>query len=145
MRKICLLLLVVSLPVVAHARPLRFSGDAVVRSIGPAKIAVFVDTNADQVIDQGFLLTTDVSMGDLAVRVENANVIFTDGYLRVATAEKVYDLQVAGFPEPPSAPKGTEVVSLIGSALTHSSGDSGCDIKRALEGDAGGCYAYGKE
>ena len=35
--------------------------------------------------------------------------------------------------------------TLIGSALMHSSGDSGCDIQRAHEKDAGSCYAYGKK
>lgn len=133
---------------IAHAvtAPQNYSGEAVVRSISPTRIAVFLDTNGDQKIDQGFLLTTDVPMhGNINAHFTGAKTVFTDGYLRVASGKTIYDLQVAGYPDPPAAPHDAEVVTLIGSALTHSKGDSGCDIQRAREQDAGACYAYGAD
>ena len=150
MRKISyLVLLFVALSPTANATstpaPTAYEGDAVVRSIAPTRIAVFLDTNGDHQIDNGFLLTTDIPMRKLAVLLPAARLTFTDGYLRVAADNKVYDLQVAGYPDPPAAPKGSDVITLIGSALMHTSGDSGCDIQRAHEKDAGACFAYGKE
>ena len=109
-------------------------------------MAVFLDTDGDHMVDNGFLLTTDIPMHDgIAVHLRDAKLVFTDGYVRVTSENVVYDLQVAGYPDPPAAPKDSEVVTLIGSALMHSSGDSGCDIQRAHEKDAGACYAYGEE
>jgi hypothetical protein len=144
MRKTCFLaLLVLSSSVCASATT--YSGEAVVRSIAPTRVAVFLDTNGDHMVDKGFLLTTDIPMPGMAVRLSAAKLVFTDGYVRVAGDHMVYDLQVAGYPDPPAAPKGSEVVTLIGSALMHSSGESGCDIQSAHEKDAGACYAYGKK
>ena len=37
------------------------------------------------------------------------------------------------------------ILGLIGSALMHSAGESGCDIQQAHEKDANVCYAYGRE
>lgn len=146
MRKTCFLaLLLFSLTSVAEATTTTYSGAAVVRSIAPTRVAVFFDTNGDHLIDNGFLLTTDVEMPGVSVHLPAAKLVFTDGYVRVTSENVVYDLQVAGYPDPPDAPKGSEVVTMIGSALMHSSGDSGCDIQKAHEQDAGVCYAYGKK
>lgn len=146
MRKTCLLALLVILTSVASATTTTYSGEAVVRSLAPTRVAVFLDTDGDHMVDNGFLLTTDIPMHDgLSVHLPSAKLVFTDGYVRVSSENLVYDLQVAGYPDPPAAPKDSEVVTLIGSALMHSSGDSGCDIQRAHEKDAGSCYAYGKK
>jgi hypothetical protein len=147
MRKTCslaLLFLVFSL----HARPSiqTFAGEAVIRSISSSRVAVFLDTNGDKAIDKGFLLTMDVPMHQgYTAHFSKARVELTDGYVRVISDKKLVDLQVAGYPDPPAAPKDAAVVTLIGSALTHSSGDSGCDITRAHERDAGACFSYGQE
>ncbi|HEX2061793.1 MAG TPA: hypothetical protein VHK90_13725 [Thermoanaerobaculia bacterium] len=131
---------------VAFARPTSSEGDAVVRSIDDNRVAVFLDTNGDKLVDQGFLLTTDIPMHTkYAVHLRSARLSFTDGYVRVTSDKKVFDLQVAGYPDPPKPPKGSKVVTLIGSALHHSRGDSGCDIERAHEKDAGACFSYGKQ
>lgn len=148
MRKTSLLaLLLAAVPTVAGATTTTYSGEAVVRSIAPTRVAVFFDTNGDHVVDNGFLLTTDIPMHDgVAVHLPKAKLIFTDGYVRVTAEKTVYDFQVAGYPDdPPAAPKGSEVVTYIGSSLMHSTGDSGCDIQRAHEKDADACYAYGKK
>jgi hypothetical protein len=147
MRKITFLgLLLVVLSPVAIATTTTYSGEAVVRSIAPTRVAVFLDSDGDHIVDNGFLLTTDVPIHDgLAVHLPAAKLLFTDGYVRVTSEKLIYDLQVAGYPDPPAAPQGSEVVTLIGSALMHSSGDSGCDIERAHEKDAGACYAYGRK
>lgn len=147
MRKTCFLaLLLVVLSPLAGATTTTYSGEAVVRSIAPTRVAVFLDTDGDHMVDNGFLLTTDIPMHDgIAVHLPTAKLVFTDGYVRVTGDKVIYDLQVAGYPDPPAAPKDSEVVTLIGSALMHSSGDSGCDIQRAHEKDAGACYAYGKK
>lgn len=147
MRKTCLLALL-SLAFSLHARPSvkKFSGEAVVRSITSSRVAVFLDTNGDQSIDKGFLLMMDVPMHDgYTAHFRKARVEFTDGYVRVISDKNLVDLQVAGYPDPPAAPSDAAVVTLIGSALTHSSGDSGCDVTRAQERDAGACFAYGRE
>lgn len=147
MRKTCsAALLLFLLSPVARAATESFRGEAVIRSIDPTRIAVFLDTDGDRRIDRGFLLTTDVpTHGSIAARFSSASVDFTEGYIRVADDKTVYDLQVAGYPEPPAAPRERKVVTLIGSALTHTRGDSGCDVDRALEKDAGACYSYGAE
>jgi hypothetical protein len=146
MRKTCFLaLLLAVLSPVAGATTTTYSGEAVVRSIAPTRVAVFLDTNGDHLIDNGFLLTTDIPMPGVAVHLLTAKLVFTDGYVRVTSDNLVYDLQVAGYPDPPAAPKDSEVVTMIGSALVHSAGESGCDIQRAHEKDAGVCYAYGKK
>ena len=86
MRTICFLaLLLAVLSPVAGATTTTYTGEAVVRSFGETRVAVFLDTNGDR------------------------------------------------------------LVTMIGSALMHSTGDSGCDIQRAHEKDAGACYAYGKK
>jgi hypothetical protein len=149
MRKTCLLALLVVFSSVASATTTTYSGEAVVRSIAPTRVAVFLDTDGDHMVDNGFLLTTDIPMHDgLAVRLQTARLVFTDGYLRVSGGDGdnvVYDLQGAGYPDPPAAPKDSEVVTLIGSALMHTSRVSDCDIERAHEKEAGACYAYGKK
>ena len=149
MRKTCLLALLVVFSTVASATTTTYTGEAVVRSIAPTRVAVFLDTDGDHMVDNGFLLTTDIPMHDgLAVRLKTAELVFTDGYVRVSGGDGdnvVYDLQVAGYPDPPAAPKDSEVVTLIGSALMHSIGKSDCDMQRAHEKDAGACYAYGKK
>ena len=146
MRKTSLLALLLVLSTVAGATTTTYTGEAVVRSIAPTRVAVFLDSDGDHMVDNGFLLTTDVPMHDgIAVHLREAKLVFTDGYVRVTSDKVVYDLQVAGYPDPPAPPKDSDVVTMIGSALMHSSGDSGCNIQRAHEQDAGACYAYGKK
>jgi hypothetical protein len=146
MRKTCLLVLLAVLSSVAGATTTTYSGEAVVRSLAPTRVAVFLDTDGDHMVDNGFLLTTDIPMHEgIAVHLASANLVFTDGYVRVTSDKQIYDLQVAGYPDPPKAPKGSQIVTMIGSGLLHSSGDSGCDIQSAHEKDAGACYAYGKK
>jgi len=129
---------------IAFAKPMQCSGEAVIRSIGTDRVAVFLDTNGDQKIDKGFLLTMDLPMYEYMAHFAKARVEYSDNYVRVISDKKLVDLQVAGYPDPPAPPKDAEVVTLIGSALTQSSGDSGCDISRASERDAGACFSYGK-
>jgi hypothetical protein len=129
---------------VAHATT-SLSGEAVVRSISPEKIAVLIDTTGDQMIDHGFLLSVDLPAAPLSERFPTATVQFKDGYVRVISAARVYDLQVAGYPDPPPADSGSRVVTLIGYSLINSSGDSGCDVQSAFERDAGICFSYGRD
>jgi len=141
MRKVLpLLLLVVALPAAAN-RPRALRGEAIVRNIGNDRIAVLLDTNADQAIDQGFLLSSDLPVSATGARCPAASVEFTEGYVRVKYESKVWDLHVAGYPEPPALQMDT--TKFIGYALQHSSGDSGCSIERAMK-DAGVCFGYGK-
>jgi len=147
MRKTCFLALLMLLALSLHARPSveTFSGEAIVRSISTSRVAVFLDTNGDQTIDKGFLLMMDVPMHNAySAHFNKATVEYTDGYVRVIADKKLVDLQVAGYPDPPAAPKDADVVTLIGSALTHTSGESGCNVARAQEPDAGACFSYGK-
>ncbi len=150
MRNTCSLALLLSLSfasaIFAKPTTTQFSGEAVIRTISSDRVAVLLDTNGDQTIDKGFLLTMDVPMHNgYSAHFAKANVVFTDGYVRVTSDKKLVDLVVAGYPDPPAAPKDADVVTLIGSALTQSSGDSGCDVTRASERDAGACFAYGKD
>lgn len=145
MRKIGLiaLFLLLSCTSAVTAGGTTYTGEVVLRSLAPTRVAVFVDTDKDQVIDHGFLLTTDVPMASLSVHLADARVFQTDGYIRVSSGRNVYDLQVAGYPDPPAPSKEVHVTTLIGSALVHSSGKSDCSIQRAREHDAGACYRYG--
>ena len=132
------------------AAELSLEGEVVVRSIAPTRVAVFIDTDADKLVDQGFLLTTDIPLhGTIRVRFPSARLSFTEGYVRVLSGKKIYDLQVAGFPDSPASPRDMDrdidVVTVIGSALQHSRGNSGCDVTRAHKFDAGSCYSYGSE
>ena len=123
-------------------KPVALSGDVVVHSIGNNRVAVFLDTNADENIDQGFLLSSDLPVSITQARCPSASIEFTDGYVRVKYDSKIYDLYVAGYPEPPAVEAST--TKFTGYALQHSSGDSGCNLERAMK-DAGVCYGYGKE
>ncbi len=148
MRKFILLALSFSLfscTSAVEAAGTTYTGEVVVRSLAPTRVAVFLDTDNDHLVDNGFLLTTDIPMGKIAVHLDDAKLFFTDGYVRITSDKKVYDLQVAGYPDPPAPPKESQVTTLIGSALMHSKGDSGCSIQRAHEQDAGACYSYGAE
>jgi hypothetical protein len=141
---VAVLVTLIALPL--FGSPTRLSGEAVVRSIAPDRVAVFVDTTGDRVIDHGFLLSADIPTGSgLAVRFASAVVEYNDGYVRIAADGRIYDMVVAGYPDPPKTPADTRVVTLIGYSIVHSSGDSGCTIDRAHEQDAGTCYAYGRE
>jgi hypothetical protein len=145
MRRLSLpaLLLIAAAPL-ASASEMTFRGETVVRSIDAKRVAVFLDTDGDHLVDNGFLLTADFPIRNgIAVHFPSADLVFTDGYVRVVGDKQVFDLQVAGYPDPPAAPPECKLVTLIGSALTHSAGDSGCDIQRAHEKDAGACFAYG--
>lgn len=144
MRKTSLiaLMLLLSCSSAATAAGTTYTGEVVVRSVAANRIAVLLDTDKDSVIDNGFLLTTDVSMGKVAVHLASASLFSTEGYVRITADNKVYDLQVAGYPDPPAAPSEAKVTTMIGSSLVHSKGKSTCSIDRARE-DAGACYAYG--
>lgn len=136
------MLLLLACSAFATNKPRALSGDVVVRSIGDNRVAVLLDTNADQAIDQGFLLSSDLPVSSTSSRFAAASIEFTDGYVRVKNDKKVFDLYVAGYPEPPIVELST--TKFIGYALVHSSGDSGCDLERAMK-DAGVCYGYGKD
>ncbi|HEX6088099.1 MAG TPA: hypothetical protein VF266_26450 [Thermoanaerobaculia bacterium] len=123
-------------------KPHALSGEAVVRNIGNNRVAVLLDTNADQAIDQGFLLSSDLPVSSTSSRGTATAVEFTDGYVRVKYDKKVFDLYVAGYPEPPRVEVST--TKFVGYALVHSSGDSGCSLEGAMK-DAGACYGYGKD
>jgi hypothetical protein len=141
----CISLLFVVLAFDASAKTRTYAGDAVVRSIDATRVAVFLDSNGDTLVDNGFLLTTDIPMyGKFSERLSKVTLVFTDGYLRVTGEEKVYDLQVAGFPEPPAVPGDRKQLTLIGSSLTHSVGNSGCDLDKASGDEAGVCFGYGQ-
>jgi hypothetical protein len=148
MRKLILIALSFSLlscTSAVEAAGTTYTGEVVVRSLDATRVAVFLDTNKDRLVDNGFLLTTDIPMGQVKVHLADAKLFFTDGYIRITSDKKVYDLQVAGYSDPPAPAADAEVTTLIGSALMHSKGDSGCSIERAHEQDAGACYAYGAE
>ena len=148
MRKLILIALSFSLlscTSAVEAAGTTYTGEVVVRSLDAMRVAVFLDTNKDHLVDNGFLLTTDIPMGKIKVHLADAKLFFTDGYIRITSDKKVYDLQVAGYSDPPAPAADAEVTTLIGSALMHSKGDSGCSIERAHEQDAGACYAYGAE
>lgn len=137
------ILLLLALPLAgAPSRPHALAGDAIVRNIGDNRVAVFLDTNADAAIDEGFLLSSDLPVSSTSTSCPSASVEFTDGYVRVTYASKVVDLYVAGYPEPPLVQADT--TRFVGYALMHSTGDSGCNLERAMR-DAGACYGYGKE
>lgn len=147
MRNVCCLalLLLMSCTSAVEAAGTTYTGEVVLRSLNPTRVAVFLDTDADKQVDNGFLLTTDIPMGNIAVHLPMARLIFTDGYVRITTETQIFDLQVAGYPDPPAPPKESEVTTLIGSALMHSKGDSGCSIQSAQEKDPGACFSYGAE
>ena len=78
MRKTCLLALLVVLSSVANATTTTYTGEAVVRSLAPTRVAVFLDTDGDHMVDNGFLLTTDIPMHDgLSVHLPAAKLVFT--------------------------------------------------------------------
>ncbi|HVG22736.1 MAG TPA: hypothetical protein VND45_01170 [Thermoanaerobaculia bacterium] len=143
MRKLLVpsLLLLVACSAYAN-KPRAFNGEAVVRNIGNNRVVVLLDTNSDQNVDQGFLLSSDLPVSSTGARCPGARVEFTEGYVRVKYDTKVWDLYVAGYPEPPVLQMDT--TKFIGYALVHSSGDSGCTVERAMK-DAGACYGYGKD
>lgn len=126
-----------------HATPL--SGEVVVRTIGEDRVAVLVDSNHDQKIDQGFLLTSDLPLSTMSLYFKAGQLEFTDAYVRLVADTKLYDLCVAGHPEPPAAPKELRAVRFIGYALQHSTGDARCTLTQAREGDVGACYSYGEK
>lgn len=139
------LAIAVAVPVAAtktQPKPAQLSGEAIVRTIGN-NIAVLLDTNGDQAIDQGFLLSSDLPVSSTSARCPEARVEYTTSYVRLTYAEKVYDLYVAGYPEPPALKSPKETTKYVGYALQHSTGGSGCSVERALD-DAGACYGYGK-
>lgn len=141
------ILLSVALNVAAgEPAPVHFEGDAVLRAIDATRLAVFLDSNGDKTVDHGFLLSSDIPIASgVAVSCPAARIDFTDGYARLVVGGRLYDLYVAGYPEPPAAPEDADVTRYTGYALLHSTGDSGCDLTRALEGDASGCYRYGEQ
>ncbi len=144
MRTVCCLALLFIVSCATTGAPVpTYTGEVVIRTISANRVAVFIDTNTDRKVDKGFLLTTDIPMGNVAVHLENANVVFTDGYVRISSERRVYDLQVAGYPDPPPTPNDAAVTTLIGNSLVHSKGDIDCTIDRANGNDAAACYSYG--
>lgn len=139
-----LLLLVPTGAFAAKSKPQTLSGEAIVRSIGNDRVAVLLDTNDDKAIDQGFLLSSDLPVSSTTASCPGASVEFTSSYVRVTYDNKVIDLYVAGYPEPPEAPQQHETTKFIGYALMHSTGNSGCNLERALT-DAGACFNYDKQ
>lgn len=142
-----LLLLFLAIPLSANkpqTKPQTLSGEAIVRTIGVDRIAVLIDTDDDKSIDEGFLLSSDLPVSKTSAHCPAASVEFTDGYVRLVYDRKVYDLYVAGYPEPPALKEEKATTKFIGYALQHSSGTSGCNLERAMS-DAGACYGYGKE
>ena len=123
-------------------KPQTLSGEAIVRTIGN-NVAVLLDTNGDKAIDQGFQLSSDLPVSSTSARWPRASVEFTTSYVRLTHETKVYDLYVAGYPEPPALKDPKEMTKFIGYALQHSTGGSGCSVERAVS-DAGACYGYGK-
>jgi hypothetical protein len=144
-RRLITILLMLLVAPAAFATVVSFAGETVVRTITADKIVVLVDTTGDQMIDRGFLLSLDIPAGHVAERFEAASVQQGDGYVRVTGSQKIFDLQVAGYPDPPPADSGSRVVTLIGYSLINSSGDSGCDVQSAFERDAGICFSYGRD
>lgn len=146
MRKALVLFLVLLATTAAatKTKPQTMTGEAIVRTIGDNRVAVLLDTNDDKAIDQGFLLSSDLPVSSTNARCPMASVEFTDGYVRVIYDSKVFDLYVAGYPEPPDAPNQTSTTKFIGYALMHSIGTSGCNLDGAIT-DAGKCYGYGKD
>ena len=140
-----LALLLVSIPLSAtkpqQPKPQTLSGEVIVKTIGEDRIAVLLDTNEDEAVDQGFLLSSDLPVSATTAYSPEASVEFTDTYVRLTYDTKVFDLYVAGYPEPPADK--TATTKYVGYALQHSSGDSGCNMERAMS-DAGACYNYGK-
>lgn len=125
---------------------LQFTGEAVLRNIGASRVAVFLDVDGDARIDQGFLLSSDLPIAsNLSVECPEARVDFTDGWARLSSGKKIFDLYVAGYPEPPATPEGFDATRFTGYALVHSSGNAGCTLQRALEDDPGVCYRYGED
>jgi hypothetical protein len=127
-----------------ETKPQTLSGDAILRTIGDDRVAVLLDTDDDSRIDQGFLLSSDLPVSSTSARCPRAHVEFTDGYVRIKHDSKVYDLYVAGYPEPPALKDAKDMTKFIGYALQHSTGGSGCTVERAMS-DAGACFQYGKE
>ena len=146
MRKLVLpvlVLLVVALPLAA-TKSQTISGEAVLKTIGQNRIAVLIDTDDDKSVDQGFLLSSDLPVSSTSARCPSANVEFTEGYVRLTYESKVFDLYVAGYPEPPAVTGTKHTTKFIGYALQHSSGSSGCSMERAMS-EPGACFGYGKE
>lgn len=136
------LVLLAALPLLGE--PQTMTGQSVIRSIGGNRVAVFLDTDADDAVNEGFLLSSDLPVPSTTARAANARVVFTDGYLRLTYDGKVFDLYVAGYPEPPEVPEPVDLTKYVGYALQHSSGNSGCTLDRAVS-DPGACFGYGKE
>lgn len=138
---LALAFLVIAAP--AGAKPL--SGEVVLRSIGEDRLAVLVDSDHDDKIDQGFLLTSDLPISRMSLHLAEAKLEFTDAYVRLIADQRVFDLHVAGHPEPPAAPKNLRAVRFIGYALQHSTGEARCTLQQARDGDVGACYKYGEQ
>jgi len=148
MRKSVLVVLLaslVALPLPAakeQPKPQTMNGDAVVMTIGLDRIAVLLDTDKDKSIDQGFLLSSDLPVSSTSARCPSAKVEYTNSYVRLTYDSKVFDLYVAGYPEPPAPKKSKSMTRYVGYALQHSTGSSGCSVERAMK-DAGACFKYG--
>lgn len=123
-------LLLLSLPAFAAEEK---SGDALVRSAGKTAVAILVDTNGDKSIDQGFLLDSELPLNVAqAIHADKARVMFDDGYVRLITGDNtIYELYVAGYPEPPAAPEKAKVVRFTGYGITHRTGETRYELAKA--------------
>ena len=132
MRSTVLVLLVVlllSVPALAFEEK---SGDALVRNAGKTAVAILIDTNGDKSIDQGFLLDSELPLTVAqAIHADKARVMFDDGYVRLFTADTIYELYVAGYPEPPAAPEKAKIVRYTGYGITHRTGETRYELAKA--------------
>ena len=126
---VLLVALLLSLPAYAVEEK---TGDALVRNAGKTAIAILVDTNGDKSIDQGFLLDSELPLTvSQAIHADKARVMFDDGYVRLFTDGTIYELYVAGYPEPPAMPKDAKVVRYTGYGITHRTGETRYNIAKA--------------
>lgn len=111
---------------------LRTSGETVIRSMGPKRVAILVDTNGDKSIDQGFLLESELDLAAPSlVHFKNATLEFADGFARASEDQRMYELFVAGYPEPPAVEGETHVVRYTGFGITHRQGETKYNIDKA--------------
>lgn len=129
-------LLVASALILPAAPVTHTSGETLVRSIGPKQVAILVDTNGDKSIDQGFLLESELDLAaPRLVHFKKGELEFSDGFVRASEGGRMYELFVAGYPEPPAVPGEMHVVRYTGFGITHRQGETKYDIDKARTDD----------
>ena len=110
---------------------------AVAIEFGPSTIAVYVDTNRDDLVDQRFQLAFERDSA-IAARTsrhfESATVEFASDYARVISDGEAFEFVVEGLPAAERSPTGTRVSRWIGYGLSHTIWESRIAIKRAERG-----------